>query len=259
MFQNIKIIPVFCLSFFAVFLATIQDSPARQKFPKPSGYVNDFAGVLSPPIKLQMERLAQELEQKTGAEVVVVTMNTIGDYDYTDYANRLFEQWGIGKKGKDNGVLILDVVDIRKIRLEIGYGVEGILPDGRAGEIRDRYMVPYLRRDDYDTGLKNGLAAVAGIIANDAGVQLTGSIDYVPRSAAARSRDSGIGRLIYLAVMILLFMMIGGRRGRGIIPLLLLSSMMGGGRRHWGGGGFGGGFGGFGGGLSGGGGAGGGY
>ena len=136
-----------------------------QQFPEYRRLINDFAGVLSPGVVQSMEQIAIELEQKTGAAVVVVTMETIDGEDETDYANRLFEAWGIGQKGVDKGVLILDVVDIRRIRIEIGYGLEGIIPDGLAGEIRDRYMVPYLSKNDFDNGLGQGFAAVISIIA----------------------------------------------------------------------------------------------
>lgn len=119
--QNIVILLISC-----TFIIVFTNPAAVQQFPKPSGYVNDFAGKLSQPVKSQLERLAVELESKTGAELVLVTMKTIGDNDYTDYANRLFENWQIGKQGKDNGVLILNVIDKRELRIEVGYGFEGV-------------------------------------------------------------------------------------------------------------------------------------
>jgi len=240
---------------------------AFQQFPDPTGYVNDFAGVLSSQAVYDMEQIARELEQKTGAQVVVVTQENIDDYDPTDYANRLFEAWGIGQKGKDNGVLILNVIDTRYIRIEVGYGVEGIITDGTAGEIRDRYIVPFLQKGDYDTGLKNGLAVASMLIARDAGVDLTGMPAASRNTVSRSSRGGGLSRIVTIVLFIFFMLMFGGRRRGGLLPLLLLTSMMGGGRQSWGGGGFsggfggfgGGGFGGFGGGLSGGGGAGGSY
>ncbi|MCP4726847.1 MAG: TPM domain-containing protein, partial [bacterium] len=221
--------------------------------------------VISPEVERQMEIISRELNQKTGAQLVVVTMQSIGDNEYTDYATRLYANWGIGERGKDNGVLLFNVIDQRKIRIEVGYDFEGILPDGLAGEIRDQYITPYLTNSDYDGGLGRGHAAVAGLIANDAGVSITGTIAVDPgRSSGRRSRGSG--RIIMIIVFMILMLLGGGRRRGGLLPLLLLSSMMGGGhsRGGFGGGGFGGGFGGggfggFGGGMSGGGGAGGGY
>ena len=247
---------------------------SQVKLPNPTGFINDFANVLSPTVKNAMENLSKELKQKTGAEVVVVTVKSLNGMDYTDYAIRLFEKWGIGEKGKDNGILIFNAVDARKIRIEVGYGLEGILPDGLVGEIRDKYLIPSLKKNDFDSGLSLGLAAVASIIAADAKVKLTGNYSALTQNRNQRARKRGGGISIF-RIMILFFVissLLGrGRRGRGrgrggggLLGGLLLMSMLGGGGRGYHSGGFGGGFGGggfggFGGGMGGGGGAGGGY
>ena len=101
----------------------------RDDFPKPVGAINDFAGVISPSYTRSMESLAREVLEKTKTSVVVVTMKEIGGDDPADYANRLYEAWGIGAKGEDKGVLIFLTIQERRIRIETGYGVEGILPD----------------------------------------------------------------------------------------------------------------------------------
>ncbi len=246
---------------------------SQVKFPNPTGFINDFANVLSPTVKNAMENLSKELKQKTGAEVVVVTVKSLNGMDYADYSVRLFEIWGIGGKGKDNGLLIFNAVDARKIRIEVGYGLEGILPDGLVGEIRDKYLIPSLKQNDFDSGLSLGLAAVASIIATDAKVKLTGNYSALTQNRSQRGRKRGGGLSIF-KIMILFFVissLLGrgrgrGRRGRGgLIGSLLLMSMLGGGHRGYhsssgfGGGFGGGGFGGFGGGMGGGGGAGGSY
>lgn len=236
-----------------------------QSFPAAQGWVNDHGSVIRPGTERQIEAICEEVKQKTGAEIVVVTVTTVGDEHYTDYANKLFEKWGIGAKGKDNGVLLFQTVQERNFRIEVGYGLEGIIPDGLAGEIRDSYVFPYFKKNDFGGGHLNGVMAIASIIAKDAGVELTGAVPVRRPVRATRRRGSGSGlmKIIMLALMFLLFR--GGRgRGRrgGMLPMLLLGSMMGGGRSSGGfssGGGFGGGFGGFGGGMSGGGGAGGSY
>jgi len=246
---------------------------SQVNLPDPTGFINDFANVLSPAVKNAMENLSKELKQKTGAEVVVVTVKSLNGMDYTDYSVRLFEKWGIGGKGKDNGILIFNAVDVRKIRIEVGYGLEGILPDGLVGEIRDKYLIPSLKQNDFDSGLSLGLAAVASIIAADAKVKLTGNYSALTQNRNQRGRKRGGGISIF-KIMMLFFVvssLLGrgrgrrGRRGGGLLGGLLLMSMLGGGHRGYhsggfGGGGFGGGgFGGFGGGMGGGGGAGGGY
>jgi uncharacterized protein len=239
------------------FVLTPFSSLAQQPFPKPKGLINDFADVISPSYEQQLQDITTELLNKTGTPVVVVTMPDIGGEDYNEYANRLYETWGIGKKGEDKGVLIFVAIKERKMRIEVGYGLEGIIPDGLAGEIRDRYMIPYLKQDKFGEGLLNGTVAISQIIAKDAGVRLTGQ---VPVKAPKKRRS----RLTFLPLLLIffLFFFVGRRRGGSWIFFLPLL-MGGGGPRHGGGGfggsfgGFGGGFGGFGGGLSGGGGAGG--
>jgi len=199
-----------------------------------------------------MENLAEELLQKTGTAVVVATIKTVDDNDPDTYANELYASWGIGKKGEDKGVLIFLSVNERKIRIETGYGVEGILPDGLAGSILDQYVVPYLKQNDYGKGLLNGMLAVGQVIAKDAGVTLGDG--YRPVPVKQQKRPGGRG-LLPLFIFIIMFIIIA-RRQPGLLPLLLLMGMSGrGGHYGGGGGGFSGGFGGFGGGISGGGGA----
>lgn len=248
------------VSFVLLALVISTASHGADGFPKPKGLVNDFANVIEPQYEQKLTQVTGELLRKTGVTVVVVTMPDIEGEDYNEYANRLYAAWGIGKKGEDRGVLIFVAVKERKMRIETGYGVEGIIPDGLAGEIRDQYIVPYLKQNRFGEGLLNGTLAIAQIIAKDAGVGLTGQ---GPVRRAPKQRSGLSGLLITLIFLGLLFSM--GRRRGGMWPLLLLMFMGGRGggygRGGFGGsfGGFGGGFGGFGGGLSGGGGAGGGF
>ena len=191
---------------------------------------------------------------KTGTALVVATVTTLEGNDPADYANRLYEQWGIGRAGEDRGVLLLLVIEERRVRIETGYGVEGILPDGRVGELLDRFVVPLLAQGQYGPGLRNGMAAVAQVVADDAGVTLGDG--YRPRTVSRRgSRQRGLGMLPLLVLLALAGVFSRGRGG--MLPFVLLMLGMGAGRGRPGGfDGFGGGFGGFGGGLSGGGGAG---
>ena len=228
------------------------------RFPPPSGAVNDFAEVIPPEYRSSMARLAEEVLQKAGASIVVATFPTIEGDAVEDLANRLYQAWGIGKKGEDRGVLVLVAVRERKFRIETGYGVEGILPDGLVGEIRDRYAIPSLRRGEYGPGLHNTVTAIAHVIARDAGVSLDGGRRKDPFQG--RESWSPWERLwTWVLIALAFFGLLGTRAGSWILFSLLLS----GGGRGGGGGGFGGfgggGFGGFSGGSSGGGGAGGSY
>lgn len=238
----------------ALLFSPVPALAAGETYPKPAGAVNDFAGVISAEYKGPMENLAREVLEKTGTAVVVATVETIGDNDANDYANRLYRAWGIGKKGEDKGVLIFLAVKERQVRIETGYGVEGILPDGLAGEILDRYAIPRFRDGDFGKGLAETMASVSAVVAKAAGVTLTG-VQPPPRRPARIERGMGIGQIV-LFVLAAGFLL-GTRQGRAMLPWLLLLMMSGGGRRGGDGfGGFGGGgFGGFGGGSSGGGGS----
>jgi uncharacterized protein len=231
---------------------------AAEKYPaRGSNAVNDFANVIDPANNAKIESLAREVWQKTGTAIVVVTVPTVGENeDYRMYANGLYKAWGIGKKGEDKGALIFFTLKERKIRIETGYGVEGILPDGRVGEILDKYVVPQLQAGDYGKGLYNAVYACSAYIAKDAGVQISGSV--TSNRTKVRGENKGIGIVGIIILLIIGALLLGTKTGRSMLPWILLLLFSGGGRGG-GGGGFGGGFGGFGGGGSGGGGAGGDY
>jgi uncharacterized protein len=265
MIRRVKkpIVPLILLAFAVSFFLSLTLAEGAEKFRKPVGAVNDFANLIPQPYRQEMTALAQEVLEKTGASVVVVTLPTVGDDDPTDYANRLYRAWGIGRKGEDKGVLIFLAFKERRIRIETGYGVEGILPDGLVGEILDRDVTPYLRKGDYGRGLLNAMVSVSGVIAKDAKASLG---DRPRTSGERRPADSRKSRgtpwtsnvtslLVFILFAVLL---LGTKRGRDILPLILFLLLSGSGRGGGGGfGGFGGGgFGGFGGGSSGGGGAG---
>lgn len=228
---------------------------AESDFPRPTGAVNDFAGVIDASSAQTMENLSREVLEKTGTAIVVAVLPGIGDNDPADYANRLYQSWGIGEKGKDKGVLLFLAVKERKIRIETGYGVEGILPDGLVGEILDQYVIPDLKAGQFGRGLTKGVIAMASVIAKDAHVELTGA--PVLSKPQARGVRRGPGILPVLFLLFLIILLLGTRTGRELLPLILLMLLSGGRGGGYGGGGGGfGSFGGFGGGSSGGGGGG---
>lgn len=242
----------FCLMLFMGLISNGFLHAQEVRFPVYRGWVNDYARVLSYEVEDRISALASEVKSKTGAEMALVTIQELEGMDIEAYATRLFEEWGIGKKGQDNGVLFILAVKERLVRIEVGYGLEGVLPDVTCGRII-RDMAPDLRSGNYSSGFYRSMLRAAQLIAEENGVRLSGSPAVVRRPPSAkRSRGGG---LITLIVMVFLMIVTKGR----ILPWLLLGAMMGGGRRGGGfsgGGGFGGGgFGGFGGGMSGGGGA----
>jgi uncharacterized protein len=226
---------------------------------RPTGYVNDFANVLSPATRSQLEGLCTEVDHRANAQIAVVTVHTTGDDPIDDYAVRLEEQWKVGPKGSDRGVLLLLATDDHHYRFEVGYGLEPILPDGKMGDI-GRRMVPYLRQNDYDDAVTLGVGSVAQIIAADAHVTL----DQGTQEATVPARHPlYLAHDLFLAVLVMgvfFWLMRSGPNGMaGFLLGTILGSILGGGGGRdddfGGGGGDGGGFGGFGGGSSGGGGA----
>ncbi len=249
------------------------------EYPKPEGYVNDFAGVMDAQTRQTLEQTLSSLTAKTGAEVAVVTVPDLGGVDVDTYAVELFKLWGIGSREKNDGVLLLLSVEDRQVRIEVGYGLEPVITDARSGMVLDQYVIPNFRRNDFNTGLRDGALALARLIAEERGAELEGELPApVPRAETRRNGGSGelpFPLLIFFAILLLFIF--GGARGGccilpGCLPGCLLGSLLGSGHRRRGpfdgfggfgggfhgggfGGGGGGGFGGFGGGFSGGGGA----
>ena len=130
-------------------------------------WVSDMADVIGDEDESQINDLIDQLEKKTSAEIAVVTIKSAGDLTPKDFAVKLFNLWGIGKKGKDNGVLVLLVMDARRIEVETGYGTEGILTDGKIGEILDKYVIPKFKEGNFGKGILNGVQAMAEAIESD--------------------------------------------------------------------------------------------
>jgi uncharacterized protein len=222
----------------------------------PTDYVNDFAHVLDQKTVAQLDDLCLQIEQKAHAQIAVVTIHSLDGSDIESYAVELFKKWGIGSKSTDHGVLILLAAEDRKYRIEVGYGLEPILPDGKVGDI-GRQGVALLRENNYNGALILMTSRVAEVIAQDAGITLTGARPPVPRSPPQRPGNGlSAGGMVVLAIIALLVLFTPLRR---VLFWLLLfgggGGGYGGGYRGGGFGGGGGGFGGFGGGSSGGGGA----
>jgi uncharacterized protein len=244
------------------FSATATLAERVEDLPKPTGYVSDYASVLSPEAIARLERLCSQLDHsQANAQIAVVTIHTLNGADAAEYANALEDKWKMGRKGSDRGALVLLAVDDHKYRIEVGYGLEGILPDGKVGDI-GREMVPLLRASDYDGAISQAVGEVAQVIAADAKVTL----DEEPalQQPVLRHHSSGVSyvRLVILLIVVALYLfrVLGSFGLFGAWGLGLLSGGIvgrGGGGGFGVGGGGGGGFGGFGGGGFGGGGAGG--
>jgi uncharacterized protein len=180
--------------------------------PAPTGYIDDYAGVISAPAKTEMEDLCRELHTKTRAQVFLVTVKTLDDEPVETFANELFAKWKIGEKKTDRGVLMLFAIKDHKRWIEVGYGLEGILNDAKVGDI-GRTMVPALRAANYDEAASNGLRQITRIIANDAGVTLDALADSAEEQTSAPAPVTGPppssssvkpGATLFLAILFLL-------------------------------------------------------
>jgi uncharacterized protein len=229
--------------FAATFFCTWARAESVSQLPKPTSYVEDFAGVIDASSRQQMEQLSREVYEQAHATIEIVTIHSLDGVSIEQFATDLEDKWKVGPKSSDRGVLMILSVNDRKRRIEVGYGLEGILPDGKVGDI-GRTMVPYLQQGQYGPGLLEAEQQIATVISADAHVTLTGIQNPAPQPATQRGRTNWIGIIFFFIV--LLFIIGGGRRGGGgWLPWFILGNMMGGRRDGgWGGGGFGGGGGG---------------
>lgn len=133
-------------------------------FPEPQGYVNDFANILSSETRETLEQNLTQLEEDSSIEIALVIIESLEEITIEDYAVRLFEDWKIGKKNKDNGVLLLIALNERELRIEVGYGLEPTLTDSKAGRIIRDIITPEFKKGDYETGVINGIEAIIKII-----------------------------------------------------------------------------------------------
>ena len=168
-------------------------------FPKPQGRVNDFAGVLDAPSKAQLQAIIAQVEAQTSDEFAVVTVKSLDGLSVEEYANGLFHQWGIGKKGKDNGLLVLICPQERKIRIEVGFGLEEKVTDGTCGTIIRHYFTPAFKQGDYGKGAVEGLQKLSELVMGTASAPETDLDDSafpsVPQEEDGFSRY-GVGLFI---------------------------------------------------------------
>ncbi len=143
--------------------ASIPSDALLQKL-QPQGVVSDFAGALKPAERTALEGRAAELRRKTGAQLAVVILKSLEGGQIQDFANKLFAKWGIGEKKKDNGILLLVAIEDRKFWMEVGYGLEPILPDALAGRVLDEKLVPAFKQQRYGEGLAEAVNRTAEII-----------------------------------------------------------------------------------------------
>lgn len=204
-------------------------------------YVNDFAGVLSQETKDYVIQRSKALAEETKAQVAVAVVDSLEGETIEDYANAMFRQYGIGDEKENNGVLILLAIKDREVRIEVGYGLEGAINDAKAGRIIRSQGTPFLKDNDWDTGIKLMYTGVMEAVYEEYGLQPPSELDtsslLSEEDTQSGEEDSGHGDLIWIILVIIVLIIMnsnnrrGGRRGGGF-------------RGPYIGGGFGGGFGG---------------
>ena len=247
-----KIKPAIFFTVLVVVCATAIIGSADDIPPLPPAPVVDLAGIIDESVQTKLNGLLRELEQKTTVQMAILTVKSLQGKSLEEFSLGIaHDKWRLGQKGKDNGILLVIALDDRKYRIEVGYGLEGILPDSLVGSIGRQYLVPNFRKGDYSIGIYAATLAVVNEIARNAGVKISG----MPAPSAvspgkARQKSTGFAGKIISLFFFLVILIVAIKRPRSLLTLMLLSSM-GGRRGYWGGsgGGFGGGgFGSFGGG-----------
>lgn len=194
---------ILCLAPTAADCASWQELSPTKAF-----YINDFAGVLSDDTESEIAKLGAAVEQATGgAQAVVVTVDSLGGETIRSFGFRLGDKWGIGKKGEDNGVILILALRERQYSIEVGDGLGGALPDSLTGRIQDEIMAPYLKQGDYSSAMREGYRAVAGEICKEYGVTVEGAQALEERQVTPVQAG--------LAFFLLLFLLSLFRRGPG--------------------------------------------
>lgn len=220
--KNLLILSVIVFSFVMFFSQYVLAEPIPQK-PHTNLYVFDYANLIDSQHKQEMQNIAKVLDDKTKAQVVVVTVNDLSEMEIEDYALGLFRNWGIGDREKNNGVLILVnkeslLTNQRgRIRIEVGYGLEGAINDGKAGAILDNFALPAFETGEYSQGIKDAFMALSAEVAKEYGLDLEDS-DLSSLESYSAADDEGILLDIILAILIFIVIIIlsmtkkGGRR-----------------------------------------------
>ncbi len=227
---RLTVIPPLLAALFT-FLPIPSRAESVASLPQPTDYVSDFAHVLSPDAITRLDSICAQLDHsQANSQIAIVTVHDLNGDDAADYANQLEDHWKMGNKGDNKYAMVLLAVADHKYRIEVGYGLEGILPDGKTGDI-GRDMVPDLKASDYDGAVTLAVGEIAQVIADDAKITLTQDQPVAPQSQPA-DQGSGIGKLFLLILVLILF------GGGSLLRMLFGASLFfgGWGRGGWGGG-----------------------
>ncbi len=215
-----KKIIILTLLIFATQLAALKIPPLKS-------HVNDNAKILSSQQINNLENYLTQFENASSVQIAVLTIKSLQGENLEDYSMRVAEAWQLGQKEKDNGVLLLIAMQEKKIRIEVGYGLEGSLTDAKSGYIIRNYILPEFKKGDFFRGIASGVEAITGVLANE--IVITDQ-----QIAQSRKEEQSGGSQIPFGLIVILFMFIFGGFGRrrgGLFTALFLGSMLGGGTR----------------------------
>jgi len=184
------------LIFVLVLFLLIPASVYALNLPKYSGRVNDFAQIFSSDFKSSLEQKLNQIETNTTDQIAVVTVKNIQGTTIEDFAEQLFKSWGIGQKGKDNGLLVLVALEERQVRIEVGYGLEPTITDGRAGDIIRNYITPEFKKSNYEKGVNDGIDRISQY--------LTGEVTDNPPVVKTKKVDSNF--IVTVIILVLSFL-----------------------------------------------------
>ena len=209
------------------------------QIPAPIGdiYVQDFAGILTQEEETQLKSIGRNLERKTTAQVAVLTIKTTGDKPIAEYANEAFREYGIGSKEKDNGVLLVLAKDDHQVRIEVGYGLEGRIPDGKAGRILDNYAIPYLKDNQANQAVIKTYNVLVKEVAAEYSTEVQKKTVKQKTSQEGANFPTWLLIIIIVAVVFLDFKFFGGTLTYLILSILSRGGGKGGGGPHGGSGG----------------------
>ena len=177
-------------------------------YPEYIGYVNDFAGIMDAASISDLETLIDEVEKNMGAEIAVVTIDSLEGITIEEYAVELFEYWGIGKADEDNGILVLVALLDREVRIEVGYGLEGTITDLEAGRIIDEIMVPNFKQEDYNRGIYDAVITISNQIYGEEDLVTMGGEPDVVSDSGSFFSGLPMGCICCFPVFIIIFLII---------------------------------------------------
>ncbi len=205
-FQSFCILIVLCIIMSYTAFAIDLPKPTNEFF------VNDFADVIDEETENDIMAIGASLYKQTTAQVVVVTVDSLDGYDVDEYALELGREWGVGDEDKNNGVVLLMAVSEREVTIQVGYGLEGRLTDGKTGRILDNYAVPYLKDNDYSKGLSEAYKAIVTEVYEE--YDVTPQVDYDMDEYYNDDSDA-MDRVVSLIIIVIVLLIIfGGRHSR---------------------------------------------